>query len=246
MSLDKIPQLTPVNLVRRDGSPALTGHYMVDFLSLSDSSETAECFVSSGQQNIPLSGCRELKPGDILGTASSPLLRVPLETLAIQDTPKDCPAPQPDTAPIVLSTDFPDEPPADHISRLDGRQRESFLRLWDAVPPHIRRVNFALDATGWDPTAIDALSSTLTEFADVFSSSKLDYGECSLRPFEIKVPPGTQPIQSRPYRLSPALLNKSTPFSTPTLQLVSSSISLPLGQAPWYAYQKIRRHPYHS
>ena len=57
MSLDKIP---PVNLVRRDGSPALTGHYMVDLLPLSDSTETKECYVSSGRQNIPLSGCREL------------------------------------------------------------------------------------------------------------------------------------------------------------------------------------------
>ena len=38
-----------------------------------------------------------------------------------------------------------------------------------------------------------------------FSSSKLDYGACSLRPFEIKVPPGTHPISSRPYRLNPVL-----------------------------------------
>ena len=45
----------------------------------------------------------------------------------------------------------------------------------------------------------------LPHIADVFSSSKLDYGECSLRPLEIKVPPGTQPIQSRPYRLNPVL-----------------------------------------
>ena len=33
----------------------------------------------------------------------------------------------------------------------------------------------------------------------------MDYGECSLHPFEIKVPPGGQPIQSRPYRLNPVL-----------------------------------------
>ena len=38
-----------------------------------------------------------------------------------------------------------------------------------------------------------------------FSSSKRDYGACSLLPFQIKVPPGTQPIQSRPFRLNPAL-----------------------------------------
>ena len=72
-------------------------------------------------------------------------------------------------------------------------------------PPPIRRIDLALDAAGWGPTALDALSTTLTTFADVFSSSKLDYGECSLRAFEIKVPPGTQPIQSRPYRLNPVL-----------------------------------------
>ena len=73
------------------------------------------------------------------------------------------------------------------------------------MPPHIRRIDFALDAPGWDPPAIDDLSDTLAACADVFSLSKLDNGECSLRPFEIKVPVGTQPIQSRPYRLNPVL-----------------------------------------
>ena len=41
-----------------------------------------------------------------------------------------------------------------------------------------------------------------------FSSSKLDYGACSLRPFEIKVSHGTQQNQSRPYRLNPVLLKQ--------------------------------------
>ena len=120
-------------LVRLDGSRALTGHYMVDLLPLSDSSETTECFLSSGRQNIPLSGCRELKPGSILGTAFSPLLRVPLETLAIHDTPT---AAKMDTAPITLNSDNPDSPdePPDLIGRLDDIRRESFLRLWDTSP----------------------------------------------------------------------------------------------------------------
>ena len=39
MSLDETPQLIPVNLVRCDGSPALTGHYMVDLVPLSDNSD---------------------------------------------------------------------------------------------------------------------------------------------------------------------------------------------------------------
>ena len=57
MSLDETPQLIYVNLVRCDGSPALTGHYMVDPMPLSDDSATTESFVASGRQNIPLSGC---------------------------------------------------------------------------------------------------------------------------------------------------------------------------------------------
>ena len=39
MSLDVTLQLIPVNLFRRDGSPALTGHYMVDLVPLSDNSD---------------------------------------------------------------------------------------------------------------------------------------------------------------------------------------------------------------
>ena len=70
------------------------------------------------------------------------------------------------------------------------------MRIFSSAPG-------TLDAPGWDPSAIDALSATPTEYADFFSSSKLDYGAGFLRPFKIKVPPGTQPIQSRPYRLNP-------------------------------------------
>ena len=93
-------------------------------------------------------------------------------------------------------------PPPELLHRPDHSQRESYFSPLEHCLPPIHRINFALDAAGWGPTALDALSTTLTTFADVFSSSKLDYGECSLRPFEIKAPPGTRPIQSRPYRLN--------------------------------------------
>ena len=66
-------------------------------------------------------------------------------------------------------------------------------------------MDFALDAPGY-PSAIDALSAILTECTEfLFFLVQTDYGACSLRRFEIEVPPGTQPIQSRPYRLNPAL-----------------------------------------
>ena len=85
MSLNTALQLVPVNLVRLDGSPALTVHYMVDIATTHDGQDPVEYFVASGRQTIPLTGHRDLEPGDILGTASPPLLRVPLETLAPHD-----------------------------------------------------------------------------------------------------------------------------------------------------------------
>ena len=96
-------------------------------------------------------------------------------------------------------------PPPNFYTDSITANANNFFASGALFPPHIRRIDFALDAAGWGPTAVDALSTTLTTFADVFSPSKLDCGECSLRPFEIKVSPGTQPIQSRPYRLNPIL-----------------------------------------
>jgi len=105
---------------------------------------------------------------------------------------------KPDTAPTIPNRDDPESPDEPLVGRLDDRQSEAFFSLWDTVSPHNRPMDFAFDATGRDSATIDALSSTLTDFADVFSSSKLDYRECSLRPFQIKAPPGAQAINSRP------------------------------------------------
>ena len=90
---------------------------------------------------------------------------------------------------------------------------------------------------GWDPTALDALSTTLTTFADVFSSSKLDYSKRSPRTFEIKVPPGTQPIQSRPYILNPVLSKQADAIldsylAADLIQHSTSSWSSPLVCVP--------------
>ena len=89
VSLTDSPQLISVNLVRLDGSPALTSHYMVDLPTAPDSSDPSERFVSSGRQLIPLTGCQDLEPGDVLGTTSSPLLRVPLEALTLDNVPTE-------------------------------------------------------------------------------------------------------------------------------------------------------------
>ena len=119
ISLTDSPQLIPVNLIRLDGSPALTGHYMVDFPSTRDESDPSERFVSSGRQLIPWTGYQDLEPGDVLGTASSPLLQVPLETLTLHKVPTDVSAlaespttPPLQTAPsLTTAPDSPDDPP---------------------------------------------------------------------------------------------------------------------------------------
>ena len=185
---------------------------MVDTATTHDGQSPFEHFVASGRQTILLTGLRGLEPGDILGTALHLLLRVPLETLEPHDTQHEVTTIAESTVtlapPSTAASATPDAsgaPPTEVLHRLDDTERESFLSLWDMVPSHIQQIGFALDAPGWEPSAIDALSATLTEYADVLSSSKLDHGACSLRPFEIKVPHGTQPIQSRPYRLNPVL-----------------------------------------
>ena len=119
VSLTDFPQLVPVNLVRLNGSPALTGHYMVDLIPADDDSNPSERFVSSDRQLIPLTGYQDLEPGDVLGTASSPLLRVPLEVLTPHNVPADVSAlaespttPASQTAPsLTTALDSPDEPP---------------------------------------------------------------------------------------------------------------------------------------
>ena len=119
VSLTDSPQLIPVNLVHLDGSPALTGHYMVNLLPVHDDSNPSEHFVSSGRQPIPLTGYQEVEFGDVLGTASSPLLRVPSEAVTLHDVPADVSAlsespttPASQTAlPHSTTPDPPDEPP---------------------------------------------------------------------------------------------------------------------------------------
>ena len=103
MSLTSSPQLVTVNPTRLNGSPVLAGHYMVDIITTHDSQYSSEHFVASGRQTIPLSGYRDLEPGDILGTASAPLLYVLLEALGQHDGQHDvtavAEAPAPNVAP---------------------------------------------------------------------------------------------------------------------------------------------------
>ena len=53
VTLSDEPKLLAVNLVRSNGSQALTGHYLVDMLPQSDLSSEEEHFVASGRHVVP-------------------------------------------------------------------------------------------------------------------------------------------------------------------------------------------------
>ena len=81
VTLSDEPQLLAVNLVRSNGSPTLTGHYLVDILPQPDILSGQKHFVASGRQVLPLIGVAELEPGYLVGVADSPLLRILLGAL---------------------------------------------------------------------------------------------------------------------------------------------------------------------
>ena len=56
-------KLLAVNLVRSNGSQALTRHYLADMLPQSDLPSEEEHFVASGRQVVPLVGVSNLGPG---------------------------------------------------------------------------------------------------------------------------------------------------------------------------------------
>ena len=81
VTLSDEPRLLEVNLVRCNGSPALTGQYVVDMLPQPGLFSVQEHFIASGQQVLPLTGDADVEPGDLVGTAHAPLLLVPLNAL---------------------------------------------------------------------------------------------------------------------------------------------------------------------
>ena len=164
-----------------------------------------------------MAGCAEIEPGMVLGSASAPLLRVPLDSVDTVDSnqqnvdpPSTVPGPtrpldtgQPSatcTDPFVhtvhesasaagppVAAATPSSPPADLLKRLTAEQRASFIKLWDKLPPHLRDIKFDLHGEGWTPAVIDQLGTVLFDYQDVFSTSPTDLGSCPLLPFKIVI-----------------------------------------------------------
>ena len=139
--------------------------YLVGMLPQSNLLAGHEHFVASGRQVRPLTGAADLEPGDLVGVAHVPLLRVPLKGLqhayqAADDHPERTAAPQ---APAAMRSPAPVEaatavtfPSPELLERfLNPDQRFSFLRAWARLPPHLREVAFDLHDLRWTPTAIE-------------------------------------------------------------------------------------------
>ncbi|CAB1099587.1 unnamed protein product [Ectocarpus sp. CCAP 1310/34] len=204
--------------------PALIGEYLVSFKPEVGALSSPDAFVSNGLQRIPLAGCAELEPGDVIGVSAAPLLRVPVETL--KAAPSSIPTgPTTSTSPPRVNAVGPKSgthrspdpasappppkpPPQELLDRFSEAQRSSFMRLWARLPAHMHDIAFDLHSPGWTPEAIDRLADALVEYSDVFSTSKTDFGSCTIMPFTLSVPAGTKPVASRPYRINPLMQKK--------------------------------------
>ena len=87
-----------------DGSPALTGHCLVDMMPQSDLPSVEEQFVASGRQVLPLVGVAALEPGDIFGIAPALRLRVPLDVLQLGKRAPNPPSGLSEVSPVSAVT----------------------------------------------------------------------------------------------------------------------------------------------
>ena len=87
VSLDSVPQLIPASLVRLDGSPALTTHYLIDlFLRLIHWIPLLFRNTSFLQDGVDsLTGYSKRFSGGLLVTAIAPLSRVLLDAFGLHD-----------------------------------------------------------------------------------------------------------------------------------------------------------------
>ena len=157
VALSDGPQLLEVNLVRSNGSPALTGHYLVDILPQPDIPSGQKHFAAPGRQVLSLTGVTDFEPGDLVGVADAPLLRVPLGALQhtthaadphpgqVSDNQVSAVTRSPDTgvaAPAVSS------PSPALMERLNPARRSASSCAWTRLPPHLREIAFDLHDPG--------------------------------------------------------------------------------------------------
>ena len=141
-----------------------------------------EHFVATGRQVLPLTGVADLEPGDLVGVAHAPRLRVPLGALQqathvvephpgqIADCEVSAVTSSPDTSEAASAVTSP-SPALPKL--LNPDQRSSFLLVWARLPPHLPEIAFYLHDLGCPLPTIEQLGHVLCEFPDVFSTCLL-------------------------------------------------------------------------
>ena len=162
VTLSDEPQLLPVNLVRRNDSQAITGHYLIGMLPQSDFPSVEEHLVASGRQVLPLVGAANLAPGDILGVAHAPLMCVPLDAMQHDRRSPALPSGPPAVTPISTFTASPLAAEAGIASRssallerLSPEQHASYVFSWERQSSHLHAVAFEIHGPGRTPLEIE-------------------------------------------------------------------------------------------
>ena len=121
-----------------------------------------------------------LEPGDIFGVAHAPLMCAPLDALQHDGRPSGASSGLMTPISAVMASPLAAVAATASASlavldRLPPEQCDSFLRVWERLPSHLRAVAFDLHGPGWTPLAIEQLGDVLCDFGDVLSKSKTDF-----------------------------------------------------------------------
>ena len=125
VTLSDDPQLLATNLVRSDGSPALTGQYLVDRMPQPNLPSVEEQFVTSGRQVVPLVGVADLELSDTLGVAYAP------------SPPSGLPEVSSVSAVAASPLAAPASPSPSLLARLSPEERASLLLVWSRFPLYL-------------------------------------------------------------------------------------------------------------
>ena len=113
---------------------------------------------------LPLTGVADFEPGDLVGVAHAPLLRVPLDALqhvthAAETNPGQSADSQVSAVTSSLATgeaaSAVTSPSSVLLERLNLYQRSSFMCVWTRLRPHLREIAFDLHDPGWTTSAIE-------------------------------------------------------------------------------------------
>ena len=127
------PELLALDFVHSDGSPALTGHYLVGIMSQSDLPSVGEYFEAPGQQILPLVRVADLEPGDIAGVAHASLMNALPDGLQHNHRASSPSCGLSEVSPVSVVTSpltAPALPSPPLRARLRREQRALFLRVW--------------------------------------------------------------------------------------------------------------------